>query len=135
MDKSSQILIDSNVLIGAFLPGDRLESRANDELKRIEELSLKKIIHPLVFTETLSILKYKGGLDLALDAKKIIENNFRVITVFGKITPRVEKIFAKYENVGMVDAMLIDYCLVNKAELITLDTKMKEIWQKLKRKN
>ena len=135
MGKNFQKTIDSNVLIGVFLPGDRLEEKATEILKKINTSEKRLFVHPLVLIEVLSILKYKGGLELAIKSKKIILSNFESEEKLGSITKRAGRIFEKYRKIGMVDAILLDYCLDNKVELVTLDKEMEKIWEKLKRRN
>lgn len=132
MEKYTQKTIDSNVLIGLFLPGDRLRKRSYEVMNKLEKEKIKIFIHPLVLIETLSILKYRNGLELAVEAKKMILKSFVTDRNLGIMSEKAEKIFDKYEKVGLIDTMLIDYCLTNKLELITFDNEMNEIWKKLK---
>ena len=124
-------MIDSNVLVGLFLPGDRLNNRAFEVMNELEKEKKKLFVHPLVLIETLSILKYRNSLKLAIEAKKIILKSFVTDRNLGIISEKAEKIFERYEKMGLVDTILIDYCLTNKLELITFDKEMDKLWRKL----
>ncbi|MFZ2152811.1 MAG: PIN domain-containing protein [Microgenomates group bacterium] len=131
MEKYSQKAIDSNVLVGVFLPDDRLEHKALEIFRKLGKGGFGIYVHPLVLIETLSILKYKGGVKLAIESKKTILSNFLTDNNMGLVSESSEKYFEKYANIGMVDAILLDYCLKNKMELITLDKTLNEVWKRL----
>lgn len=129
-----KFLLDSNVLIGLFDANDRLHQRAKKVLVSLKEENPVLIIHPLVYVETLTILKYKhrhdGGLSLAR-CKRNLENvriwlhvSWEGINQKGKSA----KLFLADNNLGFVDAVLIQECLDNNYKLVTFDKELEKAW-------
>lgn len=131
-------LIDSNVLYAIFVKEDRLHVETDKLLKRIsKEHGSKLVVHPLVIIEVLSLIKYRAGIVSEKLARKEIYNikKYEVLDETINLTVKTINNFEKHENVGIIDMILIEYCLNNRIELLTFDKKMGEVWKKLKRGN
>lgn len=130
----NSFLLDSNVLIGLLDKNDRLHQRAKSALISFKEKNPVLIIHPLVYIETLTILKYKqrqeGGVNFVACKKNL--DNIRVWSQisWGGINRKGKgaKLFLADNNLGLVDAILIQECLDNNYELITFDKELARIW-------
>lgn len=130
----SKFLLDSNILIGLLDKNDRLHQRAKIVLISLKEKDPVLIVHPLVYIETLTILKYKQRQegDISFIACKKNLDNIRVwsqvswegINQKGKGV----KLFQADNDLGLVDAILIQECLDNNYELITFDQELNSIW-------
>lgn len=134
MAKSCRITIDSNVLLAVFLPQDRLKETAIKELKGIKKKEPEIIIHPLVLIETLSLLKYRGGIGLAMEAEREMAENFQLINEAIIINKKAKKYFQSLPKIGLIDAMLIDWAIKNRCKLLTLDKEMEAAYLRLKRR-
>lgn len=137
IEMAENYLLDTNVIYALYLDDDRLHSRAVNELSKFSKREFKLLLHPLVLIETLSLVKYRSGMEgLKLlmkelnDEKKYLKIDEPIV-----LTEKTYKIFEKYPRIGLVDASLIDYCLKNKMNLVTFDKEMDEVWRKLKIRN
>lgn len=130
----NSFLLDSNVLIGLLDKNDRLHQRAKSALISFKEKNPVLIIHPLVYIETLSILKYKQRQERGVNfvaCKKNLDN----IRVWSQISwggvnqkGKGAKLFLADNNLGLIDTILIQECLDNNYELITFDQELDRIW-------
>lgn len=127
-------MLDSNVLIGLLDKNDRLHQRAKSALISFKEKNPVLIIHPLVYIESLTILKYKqrqeGGVNFVMCKQNL--DNIRVWSQisWGGINQKGKgaKLFLSDNNLGLVDAILIQECLDNNYELITFDKELEKTW-------
>lgn len=130
----NSLLLDSNVLIGLLDKNDRLHQRAKSALISFKEKNPILIIHPLVYIETLTILKYKqrqeGGVNFVACKKNL--DNIRIWSQvsWGGLNQKGKsiKLFQADNNLGLVDAILIEECLDNNYELITFDQELEKVW-------
>jgi len=128
-------LLDTNIIFAIYNENDRLNARAR---KVIEEISknkkVKLLIHPLVLIETLSLLKYRTGIEGEKMVRKELFDPKKYIVLEETISldTKVIKMFEKEPEIGIVDTILIQYCLDKKIELATLDREMESVWKKLK---
>lgn len=132
-----KILIDSCVWIALYDPNDRQHEKAKDLFAKIENKNNIYVMHYLVLVETLSILKYKK-IDVEI-INKIRNNIFKSveIEIINNVSLKLsEKMWGQFElpnKLGLVDVILLDYCLVNKYRLATFDKELDETWSKLSR--
>lgn len=134
----NSFLLDSNVLIGLLDKNDRLHQRVKSVLVSLKEKKPVLIIHPLVYIETLTILKYKqrqeGNISFVECKRKL--DNIRVWShiSWSGISQKCKglKFFQADNNLGLIDAILIQECLDNNYGLITFDGGMEKVWKRLK---
>lgn len=129
-------LLDSNIVYGLYDEQDRLHLRAIEEVNKLSKSGRAVIwLHDLVIIEVLTLIKYRQGLKAEKAVKKELfdKNKYKQTEETAKLTERSINIFEKVEKIGLIDAILIDYCLTNKIELVTFDKKMAEVSKKLRR--
>lgn len=135
IEMEKNYLLDTNIIFAIYNENDRLNARAR---KVIEEISknkkVKLLIHPLVLIETLSLLKYRTGIEGEKMVRKELFDPKKYIVLEETISldTKVIKMFEKEPEIGIVDTILIQYCLDKKIELATLDREMESVWKKLK---
>jgi predicted nucleic acid-binding protein len=137
-EMEKRYLLDSSVLYAIYTTEDRLSVKADELLKKIsKEKETKLVVHPLVIIEVLSLIKYRAGIASEKFARKEIfdTNKYEILKVTINLTMKTINNFEKNESVGIIDMILIEYCLDNQIELLTFDKKMNEVWKKLKRRN
>lgn len=131
-------LLDSNVLFAIYTENDRLNVKAQEWLLKISKRkNIKILIHPLVLIETLTLIKYRSGIESEKLVRKELFDPKKYLILEEQISLDVKTIdiFEKESSIGIVDTMIIQYCLKNKIELVTFDIEMNNVWKKLKRKN
>jgi len=132
--EKSKILVDSCVWIALYDKNDRQHERAVELFEKIKKDQIQVIVHFLVLVEVLSVLKYKK-FDLTI-LKKIRRQIFETpsIEVFNKggvdLSPKGWRRFEERNKLGVVDAVLIDYCLKNKVGMESFDEEMQTIYKK-----
>lgn len=130
----SKILVDSCVWIALYDTNDRQHERAVGLFKKIKKDQVQIIVHFLVLIETLSVLKYKNfDLDtLKKIRRQIFETaNIELINKGGiDLSPKGWARFEEKNKLGVVDAVLIDYCLKNKVGLESFDEEMQVVYKK-----
>jgi len=131
-----EILVDSSLLVSLFNSEDRQHRRAILRIGRLSGEETCVLIHPLVFIETLSVLKYKAKKIELKETRKVLEDKkrFKKIEEGISVDEGAIEIFERYEKIGMIDAILIQEAIRNGWELVTFDKKMEEVWKRLKRR-
>lgn len=137
--EKDKILIDSCVWIALYDKNDRQHKKAVKLFEEIRKKQPKIIWHFLVLIETLSILKYKK-FDINTLKKIRVQafeaKNIKLISTVGiDLSLKVWGWFEEQNKLGLVDVVLLDYCVKNEVELVTFDKEMEEIWKKLKGRN
>ena len=135
----NRLLVDSCAWIALYDKNDKQHSKAVKLFGELSKKQSKIVLHSLVLVEMLSILKYHKH-DL-----KDIENIRLSVTGAGNIDLaktdvfdldlKMWRLFESKNKLGLVDTVLLDYCLKNKIVLATFDKELEEIWNKLKREN
>jgi predicted nucleic acid-binding protein len=131
-------LVDTNVLFAIFTESDRLNVKAVELMEKFALMkNIKFLIHPLVIIETLSLIKYRSGIEGEKTARKELfdPKKYEILEVKISLDIKTMKIFEKENDIGIIDTILIRYCLDNKIELVTFDKEMERIWKKLRRRN
>lgn len=135
----SKYLVDSNVLIGFFDKNDRQNKRAREKFVQIRKDELILILHPLVYIETVSIIKYAQNRGVNVDFRKSKKglDDAKVWTLVNwegiDLKSKCFKLFNKKNRLGLIDAMLIYECLDNDYELVTFDKEMEKVYLELKK--
>jgi len=131
-------LLDTNVLFAFYTENDRLNAKARDLLVKISKIkNIRLLLHPLVLFETLSLIKYRSGISGEKLARKELYDpkKYLIIEEVFDLNMGIIKMFEKEPSIGIIDTVLIQYCLKNKVELVTLDKDMEAVWRKLKRRD
>jgi len=134
--KIKKILIDSCVWIALYDPNDRQHNKAIRVFKNIEKHQREIVVHALVVIETLSIIKYKKivGNDLEQIRINLVDN--RINNYVSQIIVEPDKnnwrLLEADNKMGLVDILLLDYCIKNNLELVTFDKHLDERWVKSK---
>jgi len=130
--KIKKILIDSCVWIALYDPNDRQHNKAIRVFKNIEKHQREIVVHALVVIETLSIIKYKKivGNDLEQIRINLVDN--RINNYVSQIIVEPDKnnwrLLEADNKMGLVDILLLDYCIKNNLELVTFDKHLDERW-------
>ena len=134
--KSCQKLIDSSVLYDIFVSNDRLDIRAKELLRKLAKSRAILLIHPLVIIEVLSLIKYRVGVEGEKIARKELYDigKYRVLEIKTGLSKQILDLFEKNREIGLIDAILIQYCLEKKTGLVTFDKKQEEVWRRLRKK-
>jgi len=134
--KIKKIIIDSCVWIALYDPNDRQHNKAIRVFKNIEKHQREIVVHALVVIETLSIIKYKKivGNDLEQIRINLVDN--RINNYVSQIIVEPDKnnwrLLEADNKMGLVDILLLDYCIKNNLELVTFDKHLDERWVKSK---
>jgi len=132
--KIKKILIDSCVWIALYDPNDRQHNKAIRVFKNIEKHQREIVVHALVVIETLSIIKYKKivGNDLEQIRINLVDN--RINNYVSQIIVEPDKnnwrLLEADNKMGLVDILLLDYCIKNNLELVTFDKHLDERWMR-----
>ena len=131
-------LLDTNVLFAVYTEDDRLNAKAREILGEISKKhDIKLLLHPLVLVETLYLVKYRSGINGEKIVRKELfdPKKYLILEETINLNSGIIKMFEKEPGIGVIDTMLIQYCLKNKVELVTLDREMENIWKRLKGRN
>jgi predicted nucleic acid-binding protein len=131
-----KILIDSCVWIALYDPNDRQHKKAIDLFTKIKSKNNIYVMHYLALIETLTILKYKKiDIKVINKIRNIIFKSIDIEIVNNVSLNLSKKMWGKFElnnKLGLVDVILLDYCLTNKCRMITFDKELNGIWMKTK---
>jgi len=131
-------LLDTNILFAIYTENDRLNARAREIIGEISKnKNIKLLLHPLVLVETLSLLKYQSGIEGEKIVRKELfdPKKYLILEETIGLDTRTIKTFEKEPEIGIIDTILIQYCLDKKIELVTLDREMENVWKKLQKTN
>jgi len=131
-------LLDTNILFAIYTENDRLNARAREIIGEISKnKNIKLLLHPLVLVETLSLLKYRSGIEGEKMVRKELfdPKKYLILEETIGLDTRTIKTFEKEPEIGIIDTILIQYCLDKKIELVTLDREMENVWKKLQKTN
>ncbi|MBI2465235.1 PIN domain-containing protein [Candidatus Shapirobacteria bacterium] len=132
---NKKILIDSCVWIAFYDKNDRQHEKAVEYFEKNKEKQFLYVIHFLVLIETLSILKYKKfDPEILKEIRRHASGTEEIeIVKRGEInlSPKMWGLFETVNRLGVVDVILLDYCLKNNMEIVTFDVALNELWKKL----
>lgn len=134
---SKSLLIDSSVIIAFFNLGDSLHKKAKIFFDSRKDERKNLLLHPLVFSESLSILKMKTSLQVLRDSRDALLDResflpIESISIFS-FEGGAWGYFNAKNNLSFVDAAVLDYCLENGSELITFDKELDKIYKRQRR--
>lgn len=119
-----------------FNEEDRQHSKALAVFERIRQEKLSVKISCITIVEMVSLMKYRKIKNWQKYARKLIDGSFFLVDNTYSFTPNdlSWKLTLREENIGMVDAIEIEYCLKDKTELITFNKNQEKVWKKLRNK-
>ncbi len=139
MDGKNNLLIDSSVLIALFYPEDSQHKKAEAIYHKLLKYKRYFTLHPLVFLETLTVLKKRVDRTSLLLSEKIlcnseifihVEDNLNSYQLIVAKSVTIE-IFNNQNDLSFIDSRLIEYCLKNELDLLTFDKNLEKIYKSL----
>jgi predicted nucleic acid-binding protein len=128
------VLLDSNIIIALFYKQDSLHEKSEDLLGAHSGKNIQILLHPLVFIESLTVLRMRLTTDQLVACQRELQNRDSFdhittpLTVYKKDTWMAY--FKSFTDLSVTDAIILDYCISTKVELLTLDKKLNAVYQK-----
>ena len=118
------MIVDSSFLVSLYLPGDENNSRAVNQFHGMLDDQL--VIPEYVLVETLTVLNYKAGVDLAMSAYHKLMDNGRV-TVYDFSASELDEIITIFSSIGGISVADASQVFLSKklgCKVVTFDKQL-----------
>lgn len=133
MVKNKKRLIDSSVVMALFNEEDSQYEKAIEVFSEIKREKLLVKISCITIIELVSLLKYRKIKGWQRYSEKLLDGSLFLVDNAYFLDPNdlSWKLTLNEENIGMVDAIEIEHCLLNDEELISFDKKQIAVYKRL----
>jgi predicted nucleic acid-binding protein len=135
MEKSKTILVDSSVIFALFNKEDRLHQKARTLFGEFKKNKNKLRLISATFIEMVSVMKYKKIMNWQKYAERLVDGSLFYFenAYFFDFNDISWDLVINEDNIGMVDAIEIEHCILNNEDLATFDKNQMEVFEKTKK--
>lgn len=129
-------LFDSSFIVALFNPNDSQHSKARKEYEKLQNKRNSFLLHPLVFVETVNVLKMKVTQQILEKSQQLLldPTYFHyedVVLTYTSDDPSLS-LFNKKNNLSLIDSTILYYCIEKNLNLITFDKDLASVYKRTK---
>lgn len=131
MESSNTNVVDSSVFVALYRPGDTHHEKAKELFASLEQQTL--VVHPFVIQEVATVLCYTDGVARAKAFLSDIQNANNIRITMPQVSREIQFFTKLSKKLSFTDSTLILLAQDTGAQLLSFDTQMMKIAQKVAR--